>query len=67
MELRRSALPVALPLNADGSAPPKDTADISLQFESMDLGQDRPMWENLAVNARLRYIDEDSNVLAFRQ
>ncbi|HZC46551.1 MAG TPA: Rieske 2Fe-2S domain-containing protein, partial [Candidatus Acidoferrum sp.] len=60
-------LSVALPLNADGSAPTKDMADIILQFESMGLEQDRPVWENLAVNARPRYTDEDANVLAFRQ
>jgi hypothetical protein len=42
-------------------------ADIILQFEGMGLEQDRPVWENLAVDARPRYTDEDSNVLAFRQ
>lgn len=60
-------LSVVLPLNSDGSAPPKEMADIILQFESMGLEQDRPVWENLSVNARPRYTDEDSNVLAFRQ
>ena len=60
-------LSVALPLNDDGSAPTRDVADIILQFESMGLEQDRPVWENLAVDARPRYTDEDANVLAFRQ
>jgi hypothetical protein len=60
-------LSVALPLNADGSAPAKEMADIILQFESMGLEQDRPVWENLAANSRPRYTDEDANVLAFRQ
>jgi hypothetical protein len=60
-------LSVALPINDDGSAPTKDMADIILQFEGMGLEQDRPVWENLAVDARPRYTDEDSNVLAFRQ
>ena len=60
-------LSVALPINDDGSAPTRDMADIILQFESMGLEQDRPVWENLAVDARPRYTDADSNVLAFRQ
>ena len=60
-------LSVALPLNDDGSAPTREVADIILQFESMGLEQDRPVWENLAVDARPRYTDEDANVLAFRQ
>jgi|HubBroStandDraft_1064217.scaffolds.fasta_scaffold21680_3 3-ketosteroid 9alpha-monooxygenase subunit A len=60
-------LSVALPLNPDGSAPPKEMADIILQFESMGLEQDRPVWEHLAVAAPPRYTDEDANVLAFRQ
>jgi phenylpropionate dioxygenase-like ring-hydroxylating dioxygenase large terminal subunit len=60
-------LSVALPLNNDGSAPPKEVADIILQFESMGLEQDRPVWENLAINAQPHYTEEDANVLAFRQ
>jgi 3-ketosteroid 9alpha-monooxygenase subunit A len=60
-------LSIALPLNPDGSEPPKEMADIILQFESMGLEQDRPVWENLAVNARPRYTDEDANVLAYRK
>lgn len=60
-------LSVALPLNDDGSAPPRELADVILQFESMGLEQDRPVWENLNVNAQPRYTEEDANVLAFRQ
>jgi len=57
---------VALPLNDDGSAPPKEVAEVLLQFESMGLEQDRPVWENLS-NMRPKYTDEDANVLAYRQ
>jgi len=59
-------LSLALPLNDDGSAPPKEVAEVLLQFESMGLEQDRPVWENLS-NMRPKYTDEDANVLAYRQ
>ncbi len=59
-------LSVALPLNEDGSAPPKEVADLLLRFESTGLEQDRPVWENLA-KMRPKYTAEDANVLAFRQ
>ena len=58
-------LSIALPLNDDGSVPSRDIADVMLQFESIGLEQDRPVWENLAVNAPSRYTEEDATVLAF--
>jgi hypothetical protein len=60
-------LSIALPLLPDGSEPPKEMADMLLQFESMGLEQDRPVWENLDLTVAPRYTAEDANVLAYRK
>jgi 3-ketosteroid 9alpha-monooxygenase subunit A len=60
-------LSVALPLNEDGSEPPKEAAEILFQFESMGLEQDRPVWEALDTAVEPKYTAEDANVLAFRR
>ncbi|MBV8139432.1 MAG: Rieske 2Fe-2S domain-containing protein [Deltaproteobacteria bacterium] len=59
-------LSVAMPV-VDGFAPPQEFADLMLQFESMGLEQDRPVWENLALNATPKYTAEDDNVLKYRK
>lgn len=59
-------LSIAMPLNPDGSEPTSELADIILQFESMGLEQDRPVWENLALDMTPQYTSEDANVLAYR-
>lgn len=63
----RVRLSIAMPRNPDGSEPPKELADIILQFESMGLEQDRPIWENLDLGMSPRYTSEDANVLAYRK
>jgi 3-ketosteroid 9alpha-monooxygenase subunit A len=60
-------LSIAVPLLPDGSEPPKEFADIILQFESMGLEQDRPVWENLDLSVAPQYTAEDANVLAYRK
>jgi phenylpropionate dioxygenase-like ring-hydroxylating dioxygenase large terminal subunit len=59
-------LSVAMPV-VEGFAPPQEFADLMLQFESMGLEQDRPVWENLALNATPKYTAEDDNVLKYRK
>jgi len=59
-------LSVAMPV-IEGFAPPQEFADLMLQFESMGLEQDRPVWENLALNATPKYTAEDDNVLKYRK
>jgi hypothetical protein len=66
----RIRVSVALPKNPDGSEAPKELADIILQFESMGLEQDRPVWETLALDVLEggpQYTAEDANVLAYRK
>jgi nitrite reductase/ring-hydroxylating ferredoxin subunit len=63
----RIRLSVAIPRNPDGSEPAKELADIILQFESMGLEQDRPVWENLALDITPQYTSEDANVLSYRK
>lgn len=60
-------LSIAIPRNPDDSEPPQELADVILQYESMGLEQDRPVWENLATLATPLYSAEDANVLAFRR
>jgi 3-ketosteroid 9alpha-monooxygenase subunit A len=59
-------LSVAMPV-VEGFDPPQEFADLMLQFESMGLEQDRPVWENLALNATPKYTAEDDNVLKYRK
>ena len=59
-------LSVAMPV-IEGFAPRQEFADLMLQFESMGLEQDRPVWENLALNATPKYTAEDDNVLKYRK
>ena len=60
-------LSVAMPRLVEGLDPPQEFADLMLQFESMGLEQDRPVWENLALNATPKYTAEDDNVLKYRK
>jgi hypothetical protein len=60
-------LSVAMPRPAEGLDPPRELADLILQFESMGLEQDRPVWENLALTMTPRYTAEDDNVLQYRR
>src|SRR5215472_11040463 len=60
-------LSVAMPRLVEGLDPPQEFADVMLQFESMGLEQDRPVWENLALNATPKYTAEDDNVLKYRK
>jgi 3-ketosteroid 9alpha-monooxygenase subunit A len=59
-------LSVAMPV-IEGFDPPQELADLIMQFESMGLEQDRPVWENLALNATPKYTAEDDNVLKYRK
>jgi phenylpropionate dioxygenase-like ring-hydroxylating dioxygenase large terminal subunit len=59
-------LSVAMPV-IEGFDPPQELADVIMQFESMGLEQDRPVWENLALNATPKYTAEDDNVLKYRK
>jgi 3-ketosteroid 9alpha-monooxygenase subunit A len=59
-------LSVAMPV-VEGFDPPQELADVIMQFESMGLEQDRPVWENLALNATPKYTAEDDNVLKYRK
>jgi hypothetical protein len=59
-------LSVAMPV-VEGFDPPQEVADVIMQFESMGLEQDRPVWENLALNATPKYTAEDDNVLKYRK
>jgi 3-ketosteroid 9alpha-monooxygenase subunit A len=59
-------LSVAMPV-IEGFDPPRELADLIMQFESMGLEQDRPVWENLALNATPKYTAEDDNVLKYRK
>jgi phenylpropionate dioxygenase-like ring-hydroxylating dioxygenase large terminal subunit len=60
-------LSVALPRPPDGGEAPRALADLLLQFESMGLEQDRPVWENLAPAIAARFTAEDENVLLYRK
>jgi len=60
-------LSVAMPRLVEGFEPPQELADVIMQFESMGLEQDRPVWENLALNATPKYTAEDDNVLKYRK
>ena len=60
-------LSVAMPRLVEGFDPPQELADVIMQFESMGLEQDRPVWENLALNATPKYTAEDDNVLKYRK
>jgi len=60
-------LSIAMPRPADGSPPNREVAQLILQFESMGLEQDRPVWENLTVDATPNYIAEDATVVAYRK
>jgi phenylpropionate dioxygenase-like ring-hydroxylating dioxygenase large terminal subunit len=60
-------LSVAMPRLVEGFDPPQELADVIMQFESMGLEQDRPVWENLALNATPKYTAEDDNVLRYRK
>jgi phenylpropionate dioxygenase-like ring-hydroxylating dioxygenase large terminal subunit len=59
-------LSVAIPRLLDGVEPPQELADVILKFENMGLEQDRPVWENLALDIHPRYTAEDDNVRQFR-
>jgi phenylpropionate dioxygenase-like ring-hydroxylating dioxygenase large terminal subunit len=60
-------LSIAMPRPADGSAPNQEVAQLILQYESMGLEQDRPVWENLTVDATTNYVPEDATILAYRK
>ena len=60
-------LSVAMPRLAEDFEPPQELADVILQFEGMGLEQDRPVWENLALNVTPKYTAEDDNVLQYRK
>jgi len=60
-------LSVALPRPAEGEEAPRALADLILKWEDMGLEQDRPVWENLALDIDPRYTAEDANVLQYRQ
>lgn len=65
----RVCVSVALPNNSDGSKAPKGLAEIILQFESMELEQDRPVWEkhSTVLEGGPQYTADDANVLAYRK
>jgi len=60
-------LSVAMPRLAEGIEPPDELAQVILQFESMGLEQDRPVWENLALDVTPQYTSDDENVLKYRK
>jgi nitrite reductase/ring-hydroxylating ferredoxin subunit len=60
-------LSVAMPRLLEGLEPPRELAEVILQFESMGLEQDRPVWENLSLTVAPRYTVEDDNVLQYRR
>jgi 3-ketosteroid 9alpha-monooxygenase subunit A len=60
-------LSIAMPRLAEGAALSGALADLILKWEDMGLEQDRPVWENLALNITPRYTAEDDNVLQYRR
>ncbi|SRR5579875_299116 len=60
-------LSIAMPRPPDGSPPDRQVAELLLQFESMGLEQDRPVWENLTTDITPNYLPEDATVLAYRE
>jgi hypothetical protein len=60
-------LSVAMPRLVEGFDPPQELADVIMQFESMGLEQDRPVWENLSLTTTPKYTAEDDNVLQYRK
>jgi 3-ketosteroid 9alpha-monooxygenase subunit A len=60
-------LSIAMPRPADGSPINQEIAQLILQWESMGLEQDRPVWENLSVDATPNYLPEDATILAYRR
>lgn len=60
-------LSVALPRFLEGVDPPQGMADMILKFEDMGLEQDRPVWENLALDVTPRFTAEDDNVRQYRK
>ncbi len=60
-------LSVALPRPAPGEEAPRALAELILKWEDMGLEQDRPVWENLALDITPRYTAEDENVLLYRR
>ena len=60
-------LSVAMPRPPDGGEAAPELAELILKWENMGLEQDRPVWENLALNITPRYTAEDDNVLQYRK